>query len=1234
MAEANLYLYSPGTTKSTALKMTKQVSLTGIVKDGDTSTTKTYALTLEKLEYQKKMYSPCWIKATIKAGPSTSGGALPTHKDMEAFFSKMKVELDMDNEVVATNYFVFKVRTIRTRVVSSTVTVILEIYSEDKLLTLEKYSKAYTAKRLGKEIFTEEVKQFSWSTTPVATPQILSYSDGAKEFIQPYLVQYNESFYDFLRRTANRCGEFLYFEGGALNLGLVANHLDQDETKSDGTVVYATDYGTIAMKCFYDSLYDEGGFKDGDTAGDYAYNYMGKDSDDKPLAHFASSGYQYNDPLATDDYLDAIPKDYTSYEDELNSGEQIAMAQILMALSGTSISEIISNFAVESSFNLIEAAYSYRNKNDDSKEVNITPWKNGDNPKDADQWDSSQDNLCQFGVYGDGTSQISTDSLNLNALFYSLVRKAEKKVGEDSVTLEFGSNFQNLKLGDVIKVENVSYLVIEVSGCHEYVESSYTTAEQHVVAIPLYTVPNSNPEVYLAIPQALTDVPIRKSEPQLAFVSDVLDPKKIGRIRIRFPWQKESDDASPWIRVSLPFATNGGGVKFKPEKDDEVLVGFEEGNVERPYVSGYLLSERSNDAWGSLDDRAIVSRNGHGIIFDDKPGSDFFYSNIYPGAAMLKSFFPTSVWPDTLDDVASCNALAGGIKLRDKYGLYEISASSDSRAVKIESAFGDVSINAFTGISISAPNGDISISGKNVEITASNNLKLTSGKGIKDRFVQGLEVSTGNKLGDFALSAGINGLNIIADTLGAFATKIVSDFLDLSLIRTVIEIVIRPIDGTTTIKSHTFVQIEAGKGAVEFPTDQVNHQKVTSTTFVDINGCLDAIPSTVNARIDAINTATSALAAAIQQFNGLSGKSNGLVNKAEGVITFATVKSKGWKKTADTLKDTDTEFKWDAVGLKDKELIKEEDVKDKIMTDSGLDDKPDKNGADYKPDSAGKTKRNFQEDSTKWENACTKFVKDPNKTITQENADKKNKRQTLVDCANSLAKAFEGVYKAFDDTDNLANLSIPQGVSISQAYANKCLTSIKKYKDFVSANDSKLFDKLANGDIASNTDLSKPLGNDVKKRITRKVVHDFMGGVVSDVNGEFKDSIAMATALTPPVGDILDDSAWKTAVDLWFPPVQAVAAPTPSAIKENLKSLGMDKLSAVKDWWVDNYWDPWKTTLYNRHRWKTGVQGKILLSDTPETTISFEKDGTAYKQVNAIASSKTIFDIRNHIKTL
>ena len=39
----------------------------------------------------------------------------------------------------------------------------------------------------------------------------------------PYLVQYNESFYDFLRRIAVRCGEFLYHENGKLTLGIEAS---------------------------------------------------------------------------------------------------------------------------------------------------------------------------------------------------------------------------------------------------------------------------------------------------------------------------------------------------------------------------------------------------------------------------------------------------------------------------------------------------------------------------------------------------------------------------------------------------------------------------------------------------------------------------------------------------------------------------------------------------------------------------------------------------------------------------------------------------------------------------------------------------------------------------------------------------------------------------------------------------------------------------------------------------
>lgn len=75
---------------------------------------------------------------------------------------------------------------------------------------------------------------------------------------------------------------------------------------------------------------------------------------------------------------------------------------------------------------------------------------------------------------------------------------------------------------------------------------------------------------------------------------------------------------------------------------------------------------------------------------------------------------------------------SGGIELTDTYGLYSISMSSDSRKINISSPFGSVGINAYTGITVTAPNGDIKIVGKNVDIVAGNNLTLTSGANIKN----------------------------------------------------------------------------------------------------------------------------------------------------------------------------------------------------------------------------------------------------------------------------------------------------------------------------------------------------------------------------------------------------------------------------------------------------------------------------------------------------------------------
>lgn len=171
-----------------------------------------YRFSIEKLSYDKGIYRPAEMMVTI----NVEGEKIEYQKLVDTFYMK-DVSLTIDGNEVAKNYFVFKAKPFfRTISTESSVKLELTIYSQDKLMTLDKYSKVWTSKRLGKDIFNKEIEGFKFNDEVISASndlQILDYSSG--EFIQPYLVQYNESFYSFLLRTANRCGEFLYCDDGA-----------------------------------------------------------------------------------------------------------------------------------------------------------------------------------------------------------------------------------------------------------------------------------------------------------------------------------------------------------------------------------------------------------------------------------------------------------------------------------------------------------------------------------------------------------------------------------------------------------------------------------------------------------------------------------------------------------------------------------------------------------------------------------------------------------------------------------------------------------------------------------------------------------------------------------------------------------------------------------------------------------------------------------------------------------
>lgn len=292
--------------------------------------------------------------------------------------------------------------------------------------------------------------------------------------------------------------------------------------------------------------------------------------------------------------------------------------------------------------------------------------------------------------------------------------------------------------------------------------------------------------------------------------------------------------ATPWIRVTTPLATEGGGTMFTLEEGDEVMVNFEGNNVERPYVVGSVYSKNTVAPIYDFDRSAVPARNrnpsiileskgGHAITFKEGSNMLDFMASFVPGFTMWLPIVAGKLFAATGFDWG--RTLSGGIRIGDKYGLYSIDMNSGARNVTIRSGMGDVIVDAFTGITIKAPNGNISIEGKNIDIKAYNRLSMTSGLNIKDKEIldddQSKALKTGNffkdTLGTAALQAGVN-------ICGAGQ-------IDLTFIRTLLEVFLKPVDGTMYLKSKRYMLLEAGSGEVQVDKDRYSAQKAKGVTL-------------------------------------------------------------------------------------------------------------------------------------------------------------------------------------------------------------------------------------------------------------------------------------------------------------------------------------------------------------------------------------------------------------------
>ena len=1056
-----------------------------------------YYVTLCGVKVNKRIYQPTEIEAeidfTLKTN-NTSGKdstKVPSFEAVSSLFMSREVELEIlesakpltssDNAIhdieknvhthkVAVSCFVYEVfPKLKCDANSKKMYVKLNIFSMDKLMTINKYSKAYVARKLGSGILKPESLNFGKKddgTTPLIKTnknglRFLKYIESdtttdtngnttetniGTEFIQPYLVQYNESFYDFLVRTANRCGEFLYFENGQLILGLPdSNTVPIDKYASVTEHGMSPDPMTITPYTF-DSMKTGNG-----EMGDLNYKAIDKLSTGFPKDAFPKNATS-NSELAHDEYFFPLEKDkFTTYKRECNydlSATNVTLWRLIPLMktlftSDDGIVGLVSWAIGTEALNVVKAYFNKNTVDTAGYEAWIAPYEKTD-----DQYDSKVQKSVMFG----SVNEKCWTTID----FYNKILKNEEEQQRKIVCVDMGTNYINLQLGEKVKIDGLEkeYVIIQIEETSEESRDNgneqYDTASSDqskgsrslkFFAIPSYTDEDGNTQF---VPPVQEVPRIRKVGPQAAFVTDNVDPKFQGRVRVAYPWQSlqgtdgakleeaslklkvamdnkkelldrktalnalliklsaeleevkayvnaskddrealiktkdgeisglenqinlsnealtnasnsksglvdeisggnlteqdlntkksqisELDDSikakkedieqkkarlndlnvikqlmidaaaehdqktkdndasyqvieedntiiaallqrynettveyqdcytlleekdaevseceeeaeaikaiieesvkamsSPWIRVATPMATDGGGTYFRPNIGDEVLINYDNDNIERPYVVGSLFSKNVLNPVERVQRKAnpliqqqnvsmsLTSRNGHHITFTDPDtGGSFITNFLSPGLGFITSLVGLDQFGENVRD------LAGGIHMGDRYNINEIEMVTHRRELNIRSQLGTITLSAFKGITVDAPNADVTIKGMNINLIAGNKVNIISGDNIKPPSIDDPE-GKGAKFGALMVNT------VLGGAVGVGGSLFIGDTVDFSTIRRMVEIFVRPVDGTMLIKSKRYLMLEAGPGHATVKADRYKNLAV------------------------------------------------------------------------------------------------------------------------------------------------------------------------------------------------------------------------------------------------------------------------------------------------------------------------------------------------------------------------------------------------------------------------
>lgn len=248
---------------------------------------------------------------------------------------------------------------------------------------------------------------------------------------------------------------------------------------------------------------------------------------------------------------------------------------------------------------------------------------NADTPAKPDGMNDLQSiaHSCSEKAYTAKTTSAADPHVTDKAELDEQMRIVKNASGANLLNIKGIGKTCRIRIGEIIDVSFPDRMKLPPSGKFRIVGIEHEVRRDGHYSNSFVGVPDGT--VHIPVP----DVKRPLALPELATVKENNDDKGQGRVKVAFDWQKNGKTTN-WIRVQTPNAGVSGAVPknrgwvFVPEVGDQVMVSYEHGNPDRPYVTGSVFHSGSGKG-GDKDNKvkSIITRSGNAIVFDDETGS-------------------------------------------------------------------------------------------------------------------------------------------------------------------------------------------------------------------------------------------------------------------------------------------------------------------------------------------------------------------------------------------------------------------------------------------------------------------------------------------------------------------------------------------------------------------------------------------------------------------------------------